>query len=126
MRFGAAFDLQRVHAHLHQTLDMLHGAQVLGVHDVGAVLVLVGGHVFAGTGAVFQQKHLIGRRTDAQGWLYPVRRDPVRPDLLHWNRLVLMDYIADFVFLGFEGLVFPAAGIGAGALIGVAFVDVAR
>ena len=26
---GAAFDLQRVHAHLHQPLDMLYGAQVL-------------------------------------------------------------------------------------------------
>jgi len=26
---GAAFDLQRVHAHMHQALDVLHGAQVL-------------------------------------------------------------------------------------------------
>ncbi|MCY1552819.1 hypothetical protein D9M68_892410 [compost metagenome] len=104
---GPALDLQRVHAHLHQALDMLHRAQVLGVHDVGAVLVLVGGHLLAGAAGILEQEQLIGRRAGAQG----------RFDEAH--------YLAQLVLLRRFGLVLPAAGVGATALVGVALVDVA-
>ncbi|MNN03335.1 hypothetical protein D3C81_1160210 [compost metagenome] len=82
---------------------MLHGAQVLGVHDVGAVLILERGEQLAGTAAVLQHQRLAGRRADTEG----------RHDL------------AQFVLAGGVGLVLPAAGVGAGALVGVAAVDVA-
>src|SRR5690606_26561040 len=109
---GATFDLQRVHAHLHQALHVLHGTQVLGVHDVGAMLVLGGFHELARTGHVFQQEDLIGRRADPQG----------RVGGLHGDRLVLVHHFAQLVFLGLVSLVLPAAGVGAGALVGIALV----
>jgi hypothetical protein len=37
---GAAFDLERIHPDFHQTLHVLDGAQVFGIHDVGAVFVV--------------------------------------------------------------------------------------
>jgi hypothetical protein len=48
LALGAALDLERIDADLHQALHMLHGAQVLAVHDVGAVLVFHDGHQLAG------------------------------------------------------------------------------
>ncbi len=104
--FGTAFDLQRMHAHVGQAFHMLHRAQVLGVHDVGAVLVLERGHLFIGALGFLEQKHLIGRRADSQ------------------RRLKFLDDIAGGVLHRRHGLVFPTAGIGAGALVGVAFVHV--
>src|SRR5690606_252632 len=53
--FGAAFDLQRVHTHLDQLRHVLNGPKVLGVHDVGAVLIFVGGNVATGAVGFFQQ-----------------------------------------------------------------------
>src|SRR5690606_17849694 len=113
--FGAAFDLQRVHAHLHQALHMLHGTQILGVHDVSAVFVFADFHEFAGAAGIFQQKKLVGGLAHAQGGFSP----------LHGDGLVLMHDLAQLVLLGFVGLVLPATGVGAGALVGVALVEVA-
>ncbi|CAD5378160.1 hypothetical protein OF001_U290019 [Pseudomonas sp. OF001] len=126
---GAALDLQRVHAHLGQALDVLHGAQVLGVHDVGAVLVLERFHVLAGTVAFFQQHHLVGGRAGAEGRLdrrrSGARRSGARIDLHHRDRLVDVDDVAQLVLLALVHLVLPAAGVGAGTLVGVAVVEVA-
>ncbi len=85
------------------------------------MLVLEGFHHLAGTAAVLQQKYLIGGRTRAECGLVPTLIK-----LLERNRLVLLDDVAQLVFLAFVSLVLPAAGVGAGALIGVALVDVAR
>src|SRR5471032_2948233 len=46
-RLGAALDLERGDADLDQPLDVLDRAQVLGIHDVGAVLVFRDGHKLA-------------------------------------------------------------------------------
>lgn len=63
IRFGAALDLQRVHAHLGQALNVGDGAQIFGVHDVGAVLIFERRHVFARTLGLFNHKHAVGWRT---------------------------------------------------------------
>ncbi|MNM77641.1 hypothetical protein D3C81_895020 [compost metagenome] len=97
-----------MHAHAGQAFDVLHGTQVLGVHDVGAVLVLEGRHVFIRTIAFLKQEHLFGRRTDPQGRLY------------------FADDIAADIFGGCCGAVLPAAGIGAAALVGVTAVEITR
>jgi hypothetical protein len=88
---------------------MLHGAQVLGVHDVGAVLVLEGGHLLIGTVGFLQQEHLVGRCADSQG-RFRLKQDDVARGVFHRR----------------GRLVFPAAGIGAGALVGIALVHIAR
>ena len=111
---GAAFDFQRMHAHLGQALHVLDGAQVLGVHDVGAVLVLERRHVFTGAVGLFQQHQGIARLAEPQG--------VVRA---HGNGLLTVDNLAHIIFLALVHLVLPAAGVGAGTLVGVALVDVA-
>ncbi len=107
VRLGAALDLQRMHAHFRQPRHMLYSTQILGVHDVSTVFVLERGHRFIGTVGFVQYKHFVSRRAHAQGWLDHI------------------DDIAQFVFRGRFGVVFPAAGIGAAALIGIALVHVA-
>ncbi len=103
-----------MHAHLAQPLYVGHGAQIFGVHDVSAVLVLKGGHVFAGTHRLFQHKYPIGRRAFAQRRCNGGDR----------NGLILMNDIARIILFAFLHLIFPAAGVGAGSLIGIAFIDV--
>ena len=56
---GAAFDLQRIDADLDQAMDVLDGAQILGVHDVGAVLVFLDRHQFARALLFFEQDFLL-------------------------------------------------------------------
>ena len=48
-RFGAAFDLERVDADFHQPFHVFNRAQILAVHDVGAVLVFQDWHHFTGS-----------------------------------------------------------------------------
>ena len=76
---------------------MLDGAQILGVHDVGAVLVFLDRHQFAGALLLFEQPDLACRAV----------------------------YVAAGVFFAGFQLIAPAAGVGAAALIRVAPVKVA-
>src|SRR5690554_167634 len=101
---GAAFDFQGVHAHIDQFRHVLDGAQVLGVHDVGAVLVFIGGNESARAVGLFQQDffrfegfHSIGGRGDQ---------------------------VAGLVVAVLYRFVVPAAGVGAGTLVGVPVVHV--
>ena len=112
--FGTAFDLQRVNAHLGQTLNVGDSPQIFRVHDVGAVLVLKGGHVLAWTFGFLNHKDFIGRRADAEGGLHGLHRD----------RLIFVDDVTDVVLFAFRHVVFPAAGVGAGPLVRVALVDI--
>ncbi len=82
--------------------------QIFRVHDVGAVLVLKGGHVLARTFGFLNHKDFIGRRADAEGRLHGLHRD----------RLIFVDDVADVVLFAFRHVVFPAAGVGAGPLFG--------
>ena len=84
---------------------MLNGAQVLGIHDVAAVLVLKHRHQFAWPLWVLDQRRVL------------------LPALCHVLR---RDQIATGVSAGRVGPVVPATGVGTGALIGVAPVEVAR
>ncbi|MNN82464.1 hypothetical protein D3C81_1994020 [compost metagenome] len=59
-----------MHAHARQAFDVLHRAQVLGVHDVSAVFVLERWHQFIGAIGFLQQEHLIGGRAQPQRWLW--------------------------------------------------------
>src|SRR5690606_5882324 len=102
-----------------------HGAQVLGVHDVGAVLVLVGGHQLPRAVLFLEQED--GRLVAA-----PVvhvaldARGAVRgPDLGGLDRGTYRHDVAGLGFPGLVGIVLPAAGVGAGALVGVAVIHVA-
>ena len=95
---------------------MRDGAQILRVHDVGAVLVFEGGHVLTRTFGFFDHKHAVGRRADTQRWLNVGDRD----------RLVFMHDVTDVILFAFLNVIFPAAGVGAGALVRVTLVDVAR
>lgn len=110
---GAAFNFERMHPHFGQALHVLDGAQILGVHDVGAVLVLERRHVFTGTVGLLQQHQRIARLAESQG--------VVRA---HGNGFLTVDYLAHVIFLALVHLVLPAAGVGAGALVGVTLVDV--
>ena len=98
MALGAAFDLQRVDAHVHQARHAPHCAQVPGIHDVSAVLVLAGRHVLALAMSFLQQHRLAG---------------------VSGLRLVYGDDVAGFCLLRCVDVVLPAAGVGAGALVGV-------
>ena len=103
-------------AHLGQALNVGNRAQIFRVHNVGAVFIFERGHIFARTLGFFNHKHLVRGRADAQR----------RLDVLHRDRFVLVNDIADVVFFAFLNVVLPAAGVGAGALVGIAFVDIAR
>ncbi|MNG90933.1 hypothetical protein D3C79_498390 [compost metagenome] len=78
------------------------------------MLVLKRAHVLAGFLRFGKHKDFIGWRANAQR----------RLNVLHRDRLMQMHDAASIVFLAFFCLVLPAAGIGAGALVGIAFVDV--
>jgi hypothetical protein len=61
-RLGTAFDFERIDAYLDQTLDVLDGAQIFRVHDVGAVLVFDNRHQLARTLGFFDQIRTVGQR----------------------------------------------------------------
>ena len=109
---------------------MLHGAQVLGVHDVGAVLIFHDGHHLAGAAFFLEQIDGIGL-----GMALLVAAGAGELVV----QIVLGFFEVEAVFhglaqrlagVGVHGrvmrLVVPAAGVGAGALVGVAAVEVAR
>src|SRR5574343_1984444 len=96
---GAALDLQRIDADLDQTVDMLDGAQVFRVQDIGAVLVFLDRHQFARALLFLDQvlDFIFGR------FFRLTVRFPV----------------------GGAQLVVPATGIGAGALVRLTVVETA-
>ncbi len=130
MALGAALDLERVHADLRQARHVLHRAQVLAVHDVRAVLVFHDGHELAGALFLFEQPHAVGQRVArtaatggrelASGVFVFLGEVEVAAQALGGHGFTR---VAGGV--GAVGLVFPAAGVGAGALVGVAAVEVA-
>ena len=117
--FGAPFDFQAIDANAHQLADVFDGAQVAAVHDVGAVFVFGDFHVFAGAVFFFEVVNAVGKRVafahvgDAG--------ERVRTE----DEVGGGDEFAFFLFGAAVGFVFPAAGVGAGALVGVAVVEVA-
>jgi hypothetical protein len=60
-RLGAALDLQRIDADLHQPLDVLDRAQVLRIHDADAALVQ-GRHQLARPLGLLDQVGTVGQR----------------------------------------------------------------
>ena len=105
-----------MHAHFGQAFNVGDSAQIFRVHDVSAVLIFKRSHILARTLSFFDHKHFVGWRADAQR----------RLNILHRNRLVLVHDVANVIFFPFLDVVLPAAGVGAGALVRVALVDIAR
>ena len=117
--FSAPFDFQAVHTDAHQLADVLDGAQVAAVHDVSAVLVFGDFHVFAGAVFFFEVIDAVGERVAFAHVGNAGER--VRTE----DEVGGGDEFAFFLFGRAVGFVFPAAGVGAGALVGVAVVEVA-
>ena len=117
--FGAPLDFQAIDANAYQLADVFDGAQVAAVHDVGTVFVFGDFHVFAGAVFFFEVVDAIGKRVafahvgDAG--------ERVRTE----DEVGGGDEFAFFLFGAAVGFVFPAAGVGAGALVGVAVVEIA-
>ncbi len=117
--FGAPFDFQAIDADAYQRADVLDGAQVAAVHDVGAVFVFGDFHVFAGAVFFFEVIDAVGERVALAG--VGEAGECLRAE----DKVGRGDEFAFFFFAGAVGFVFPAAGVGAGALVGVAVVEVA-
>ena len=117
--FGAPFDFQAIDADAHQFADVFDGAQVTAVHDVGAVFVFGDFHVFAGAVFFFEVVNAVGEGVALTRIGEPGER--VRAE----DEVGGGDEFALFFFRAAVGFVFPAAGVGAGALVGVAVVEVA-
>jgi len=105
---------------------MLDRAQILRVHDVGAMLVFHHRHQLPRSLAFLDQINLIGCRVTFYGSV--AERNgfsrlecfiEIKVDFL-WQ----FDIATGIFFSGLD-LVIPAAGIGAGTLIGVAMVEIA-
>ena len=116
MRLCAAFDLQAVNAHFYQPFDVFHGAQVSGVHDVGAVFIFHDRHQFAGTVFFFQKIEIVGQ------WMALIGISAFI--IQHIGRQWFTHALG--IIFAFDGFVFPAAGIGAGALIRITPVEITR
>ncbi len=104
-----------MNAHLAELLHVRNRAQIPRVHDVGAVLIFERAHHLAGLHLLFQQKHLIGGLTNAQRWRH----------ILYGDRRVDTNDIPHLILLTLRHFILPAAGVGAGSLIRVAFVHIA-
>src|SRR5690606_26547716 len=111
---GTALNFERMNPHLCQTLYVLNCPQVLGDHDVGAMLIFISRHIFARPTGILQQERLHLRLIVLSVW---------RPDL---RLLGHGDQVTSVVGFGLMGLVLPATGVGTGTLIGVPAVDIAR
>ncbi|MNT14924.1 hypothetical protein D3C72_1499480 [compost metagenome] len=126
-RLRAALDLERIDADFHQALDMLDGAQVLRIHDVGAVLVFEYRHQLARALCFFNQIGLVGQRV-ARLLVQGGKRIVVGlgQRLMEFQRHHLhAAQVAAGVFGRIFHLVIPAAGIRARALVRVAVVEIA-
>ena len=117
--FGSAFDFQAVHADFDQFADVLDGAQVAAVHDVGAVFVFGDFHVFAGAVRFFEVVGAVGERVAFLRVGQPLQRVGGE------DAVGCGDEFALAFFDGAVGFVLPAAGVGAHTLVGVAVVEVA-
>ena len=124
-RFGTAFDFEAVHADFGQFLNDFNAAQVFGVHDVGAVFVFHNRHHFARAVGLFNQENFVGvgmafLTVDAFEVLVGFFLGFFKVETLQELGItrVAFDGVVDFVI--------PTAGVGAGALVGVAVVEVAR
>lgn len=117
--FGAPLDFQAIDANAHQRADVFDGAQVAAVHDVSAVLVFGDFHVFAGAVFFFEVIDAVGERVAFAHVGNAGER--VRAE----DEVGRGDEFALFFFAAAVGFVFPAAGVGAGTLVGVAVVEVA-
>ena len=139
---GAPLDLQRGDAHLGEPRHVLHGTQILGVHDIGAVLILEDRHQLTGAcGILDQGRELIlplyptgrGRavaraataRCDQPALAAPLARCPDTAGGMGRGR-VGRHQVAGLVVGRRHGVVLPAAGVGAGTLVGVAVIEIAR
>ena len=126
---GAAFNLERIHTNLGQALHVLNGAQVLGVHDVSAVLIFHDGHHLAGAALFFQQVDGVGLgvallvAAGAGELVVQVVLGVFKVEALFHG--LTQRFARVGVDIGAVGLVLPAAGVGAGALVGIAAVEVA-
>ncbi|MPM95241.1 hypothetical protein SDC9_142395 [bioreactor metagenome] len=109
---------------------MLDGPQVPGVHDVGAVLVFHDGHELAGAAHFLNHEDLLGL-----GVAFAVAAGAGEHRVGLFARFLEVEAVIHglcqcFAGVGVHGgivcLVFPAAGVGAGALVGVAAVEVTR
>ena len=116
--FGAPLDFQAIDADAHQRADVLDGAQVAAVHDVGAMFVFGDFHVFAGAVFFFEVIDAVSERVAL------ARVGETGERLRAEDEVGRGDEFA-FFFGGAVGFVFPAAGVGAGTLVGVAVVEVA-
>ena len=93
---------------------MLDSPQIFGVHNIGAVFIFERGHIFARTLCFLNQEYFVCRGTGTEG----------RLNVFHRNRFLLVDDITDHILFAFLDFIFPAAGIGAGTLVRVTFVDI--
>ena len=112
-RFGTPFDLQRVDTHLGKSAHMLNRAQILGVHNVSAVLVFKSRHILIRPTSFLEQENVIAGFAHAECWgehFQAGRRDHITTGRL----------------LSLVSLILPAAGVGTGSLVRISFVDVAR
>ncbi len=126
---GAAFDLEGVHADAHEPVHVLHRAQVAAVEDVGAVLVFHHRQQLAGAFLFFEQVGAVGQRM--AGCAAAGREGAVGPCLLRLGiEAAVQRQRTDLTAVGGVRArrcrIAPAAGIGAGSLVGIAAVEVAR
>ena len=122
MGLGTALDFERVNANPGETFDILDRTQVAGIHNVSAVFVFHDWHVFSRACGFLDQIDLVRQgmalllRLGEQFRIFHCCHG-IKIDLLH---------IAGFVFCRRMHIVFPTTGIGAGTLVRVAVVKIAR
>ena len=118
--FGATLDLEAVNTDRHELLHVFHSTEVLGVHDVGPMFILHDRHQFARAIFLLEKVDLIGQRMSdliAHGGVSAVQ--------IPQGEGELAGYIISLrVFDRRLDIVFPAAGVGAGALIGIPMVEI--
>ena len=87
---------------------MLYRAEIFGVHDVGAMLVFIGGHVLSRSLWFFEQENLVH---DRQLWFT-------------WGRGILQHDVPFQCLYGFIDFIVPTTGVGAVPLVGIAMIHV--
>ena len=123
-RFGAAFDFETVYADFGQFLNHFNAAKVFGVHDVGAVLVFHNRHHFARAVGLFNQENFVGV---GMAFLTVDAFKVLVGFFLSFFKVEALQKlgITRVAFDGVVDLVVPTAGVSAGALVGVAVVEIA-
>ena len=123
-RFGTAFDFEAVHTNFCQFLNHFNAAKVFGVHDVGAVFIFHNRHHFARAVGLFNQENFVGV---GMAFLTVDAFKVLVGFFLGFFKVETLQKlgIACIAFSGVVNLVVPTAGVGAGALVGVAMVEIA-